>query len=74
MKAARKLKNFTGDIVEYYLTEDGPEPLQNLKHKIDYKHYIDKQIKPIADSILVFFNTNFEALISSTKQKSLFNY
>ena len=74
VKAARKLKNFTGDIVEYYLTEDGPEPLQNLKHKIDYKHYIDKQIKPIADSILVFFNTNFEALISSTKQKSLFNY
>jgi len=72
--AARKLKNFSGDIIEYYITEDGPEPLQDLKHKINYKHYIEKQIKPIADSILVFFNTNFEDLISGTKQKNLFNY
>jgi len=68
------IKTLESNKIEYVLTEDGPEPIQNLKHKIDYKHYIDKQIKPIADSILVFFNTNFEALISSTKQKSLFNY
>jgi DNA polymerase II len=74
VKAARKLKKFEGNIIEYYLTTDGPEPIQNLVHEIDYKHYINKQLKPIADSILGFFDTNFDDLISGSTQKSLFNY
>lgn len=74
VKAARKLKKLDSDIIEYYLTTDGPEPIQALKHKIDYDHYIDKQIKPIADSILSFFGTDFDDLIKGTKQTSLFSF
>jgi len=71
VKAARQLKTLDGDKIEYVITEEGPEPIQNIKHAIDYDHYIDKQIKPIADSILIFFNTNFEDLLKGNKQTSL---
>ena len=71
IKAARKLKKLEGNVIEYVITDDGPEPIQNLKNKIDYKHYIDKQIKPIADSILVFVNLNFNELIDGSKQMDL---
>ena len=53
VKAARKMDKVESNIIEYFMTLDGPEPVQNLKHKIDYEHYIEKQIKPIADQILV---------------------
>lgn len=74
LKAAKKLKDFKGGIVEYYITSDGPEPKQALKHKLDYDHYINKQIKPIAETILIFFNINFEEIIKGSKQTKLFNY
>lgn len=74
VKAARLLDKIDSTIIEYVLTEKGPEPIQKLKSKIDYEHYAEKQLKPIADSILVFFNQNFDDLISGKKQTSLFDY
>jgi len=75
IKAARKLKKHqVTRVIEYYITTEGPEPLQELHHKIDYKHYIDKQIKPIADTVLSFFDTTFEDVVEGTKQTSLFSY
>ncbi len=72
VKAARKLDSMESNLVEYYITEDGPEPIQKHKHKIDYEHYIEKQITPIADTVLNFFNTSVEEITKSTKQKTLF--
>jgi len=74
VKAARKLDHVTSSIIAYVMTIDGPEPLQKLKSKIDYDHYIEKQIKPIADSVLVFFDTKFDELLMDTKQTSLFGF
>jgi DNA polymerase-2 len=74
VKAARKLKRLESNTIEYYITTDGPEPIQIQKHKIDYDHYIDKQIKPLADSVLSFFDTNFNDLIKGSKQTSLFDH
>ncbi len=75
VKAARLLgKEMDSNIIEYVITTEGPEPIQKRNHKIDYEHYIDKQMKPIADSILAFFNTTFDELTASKKQKTLFNY
>jgi DNA polymerase-2 len=74
VKAAQKLDKMDSNIIEYVITEDGPEPTQKLKHKIDYDHYIKKQIQPIADSVLVFFNKNFEELLKGNKQSSLSNF
>ena len=68
------MKKITSSIIEYYVTTDGPEPVENLKHKIDYDHYIDKQLRPIADSILCFYDQNFDDLMNGNKQKNLFDY
>ena len=72
VKAARKLDKLESNIIEYYITLDGPEPVQKLKHKLDYGHYIDKQIKPIADQVLDLFGKSFEDLVSGSKQRKLF--
>ncbi len=72
VKAARLLDNLESNVIEYYITENGPEPIQKHKHKIDYEHYIEKQITPIANTILHFFNTTVEEILKSSKQKTLF--
>ncbi|MBN1792568.1 DNA polymerase II [Candidatus Woesearchaeota archaeon] len=75
VKAARLLgKDLKSTLIEYYMTVEGPEPVQKMKHKIDYEHYIDKQMRPIADSILDFFGTNFDDVIKGSQQKTLFGY
>ncbi|MEM4397419.1 MAG: DNA polymerase domain-containing protein, partial [Candidatus Woesearchaeota archaeon] len=74
VKAARKLEKLTSNVIAYVMTSDGPEPIQNIKHSIDYEHYIEKQLKPIADSILTFYNTSFDTIIKESKQTSLFGF
>ena len=54
------------------MTDAGPEPLQKLKHAIDYEHYIKKQIAPIANQILSLFGKNFDDVVKSSKQVKLF--
>ncbi len=72
VKAARQLDKLDSNIIEYYITVEGPEPIQKLRHKLDYEHYIEKQIMPIADTVLHFFNTSVEEILKNTKQKKLF--
>lgn len=72
VKAARKLDKLESNIIRYYQTEKGPEPIQKLKHKIDYDHYIKKQIAPIANTLLFFFDKDFDEIISTSKQMKLF--
>ncbi|MBN2053143.1 DNA polymerase II [Candidatus Woesearchaeota archaeon] len=75
VKAARLLgKDLRSNIIEYVMTKEGPEPIQKQKHKIDYEHYIEKQIKPIADAILVFYDQSFDDIIKGSSQKTLFGY
>jgi len=71
VKAARKLQKLTTNIIEYVMTLDGPEPIQLQKSPLDYEHYIEKQIKPIADSVLIFFNKRFDDLSKKTRQHTL---
>ncbi|MBT4174080.1 DNA polymerase II [archaeon] len=70
VKAARKVKGFNSAVVEYIITEDGPECTSHIKHKLDYKHYLDKQIKPIANTVLELLGKDFDELLQG--QKTLF--
>lgn len=72
VKAARKLPKLESNRIEYYITTDGPEPIQLIKHKIDYDHYIEKQIKPIANQVLILFDKDFDDIIKGSKQTTLF--
>jgi len=57
-----------GDRIEYILTTCGPEPLNYRQSPIDYQHYIDKQLKPIANSILGFLGEDFDRIVSVQMQ------
>lgn len=74
VKAARLLDEVTSNIIEYVQTVDGPEPVSKQVHSIDYEHYLEKQLRPIADSILVFYDTNMEDVIKGTEQTGLFDF
>ncbi len=74
VKAAMKLDRIESNLIEYVITTEGPEPVQKIIHKLDYEHYIEKQLKPIADSILSFYDTSFDDLVKGNSQSSLFDY
>ncbi len=72
VKAARQLEKLDSNLLEYYITPVGPEPIQKLKHKLDNEHDIEKQKKPIANQILDIMGKNFDELVMRGKQKTLF--
>ncbi len=74
VKAARKLDRLDSNVIKYYITVEGPEPIQRWENPLDYDHYIDKQIRPIADSVLAFYDTNLDELSEGSRQKELFDY
>jgi DNA polymerase-2 len=49
-----------GDWVEYVITVNGPEPAADPAAPLDYRHYQERQLAPVADSILQFFDTSLE--------------
>ncbi len=57
-------------LIEYCITVNGPEPKEYMKSPNDYQHYIDKQLKPVADAILPFIGRQFEQI--SAPQLGLF--
>jgi DNA polymerase II len=74
VKAAALMKNITSNIIEYVLTTKGPQPVENITAPIDYEHYIEKQLKPLADSVLTFYGTKFDDLVVGSSQKNLFSF
>ncbi|MBD64983.1 MAG: hypothetical protein CME62_07230 [Halobacteriovoraceae bacterium] len=74
VQAAAKI-NYQGHYrlkeVNYVMTKNGPEPVENNPRRFDYQHYIEKQIKPIADDLLKPLNKSFDGLIQGD-QLSLF--
>lgn len=71
VKAARLLDTPPTDVVEYYITTAGPEPLQKHTHPLDYDHYITKQIEPIANQALASFNLELKDIVTASKQSTL---
>jgi len=69
-KLGRPLQYQNKGPISYVMTISGPEPLEYVASAIDYQHYIDKQIEPIADGILPFIDLTFALL--TDKQISLF--
>lgn len=57
-----------GGWIQYVMTKNGPEPLEIRRSRIDYEHYLTKQIKPIADSILIPLGEDFVTLTSSQQE------
>ncbi len=58
VQAARKTQN-PGRWISYVVTRNGPEPVSNQVSPIDYQHYLDRQLGPVADGILHFVGDSF---------------
>lgn len=69
-KLGRALQYQNRGQIEYLITINGPEPKEYLSSAIDYQHYIDKQLKPVAEAILPFIGVDFKTL--SEPQLGLF--
>ncbi len=68
---AAKLLNEPRDIIYYAITQRGPIPIEMKHNDFDYDHYIEKQLKPIADSVLSLLGKNFDS-IAENDQLSFF--
>ncbi len=71
VKAARLLDEIKGNIISYVMTVNGPQPIEKITSPLDYNHYVKKQIKPIADSVLLLKHTSFDEVIKGSKQEGL---
>lgn len=74
-ESIRKQRNLpsiykSGAWVEYVMTVAGPEPKQYRRSPVDFDFYIEKQLAPIADAILVFKSSSIHAILN--KQIGLF--
>ncbi|MCZ6882876.1 MAG: DNA polymerase II, partial [Gammaproteobacteria bacterium] len=56
--------------IEYVITVSGAETLECQQSKLDYDHYIEKQLTPIVDTILNAIGSSMEAVTS--QQQDLF--
>ena len=81
IQAARKVSQYyqslnldnpyeNGGWIEYVMTLSGPEAIENVKSPLDYQHYLDKQMAPVADGILHFIGNSFHKII--TPQQDIF--
>ena len=59
-----------GDWVEYVISLRGAEPATSAAAGLDYQHYLERQLAPVADGILHFLDTSFAAI--TDQQYSLF--
>jgi len=72
VRAARMINKRSGTVeyvrsgtVEYVITKRGPVPIELTHGDLDYQHYIEKQLKPIADSVLGLLGESFDSIIKS---------
>jgi DNA polymerase-2 len=66
--AARKSSRPLGRSIRYLVTTAGAEPLDNLTHPIDREHYVQKQVRPVAEPVLETLGLHFEKVIGDTRQ------
>ena len=59
-----------GRSVEYVITTAGAEPAEKPLAPLDYEHYVERQLQPVADGILGFVGSSYRGLVD--KQIDLF--
>jgi len=70
--AARKSVTPLGRVIAYLITVAGPEPLDALVHEPDREHYVNKQIRPVAEPVLGALGLQFAQVIGDDRQMGLF--
>jgi DNA polymerase-2 len=72
VKAARQMGGRVRGLIEYVMTTAGPEPAAARRSPIDYEHYVQKQVRPIAEQVLPLLGVDFETTLGEETQGRLF--
>jgi DNA polymerase-2 len=70
--AARKLLRRGRGRIAYVMTSAGPEPAEKRESPLDYEHYVDKQVRPVAEPILTLLGLDFDHVVGDDRQLLLF--
>ncbi|MDX1999353.1 MAG: DNA polymerase II [Thermoanaerobaculia bacterium] len=70
--AARKAGRGRSGTVSYVVTTAGPEPVDGAADPLDYEHYVDKQLRPVALPVLERLGLDFEEIAGRGHQLGLF--
>ena len=70
--AARKMATTSRRRIEYLMTVAGAEPAGERRNAIDYQHYVDKQVRAVAEPVLTLLGLDFAEVIGEQRQLSLF--
>jgi DNA polymerase-2 len=70
--AARKMKARPGRVVEYVMTADGAEPAAERRFPPDHEHYVQKQVRPVAEPVLSILGLEFDRVVGDERQGRLF--
>ena len=70
--AAARKSDDPGRVISYLITTAGPEPLDALDHEPDREHYLDKQVRPVAEPVLGALGLDFDRVIGDDRQMMLF--
>jgi DNA polymerase-2 len=74
VQAARKAGLRPGSVVRYVITEAGPEPVlpgRPLPGGIDHGHYIERVVRPVAETILAPLGRDFDEVEGQPHQLAL---
>ena len=70
--AASKMHGTPGRLISYVVTRAGPEPAAERRSPIDHEHYVQKQVRPVAEPVLELCALDFDRVIGDDRQLSLF--
>ena len=70
--AARKMTRPPGSIVDYFITDAGPEPRDERHSPIDHEHYVQKQVRAVAEPVLHLLGLEFDRVVGDDAQLRLF--
>jgi DNA polymerase II len=72
VKAARLVEGKVEGLVEYLMTTEGPQPKGGVTAPIDTAHYIEKQLRPIAEQVFPHLELSFDEALGEARQMRLF--
>ena len=70
--AARKMSRPPRRTIRYVITTAGPEPADERRAPIDHEHYVQRQLRAVAEPVLTLLGLDFDRVIGDDSQLTLF--
>jgi DNA polymerase II len=70
--AAARLSGRVRGRMEYVVTTSGPQPAAAPQAPLDHEHYVQKQVRPVAEPLLALQGLDFATVVGDARQLSLF--